>query len=68
MMARRFHLQGYEYECPHTMEVFSLLMTSQTNLFPPGVWPKLTDLSLLNFDWNSIHLSEFSQVSFIYNI
>ena len=62
MMTRRFHLQGYEYKGPHTGQVFQLLMSGQANIFPPLVWQKLTDLSLLHFDWTSIHLPDLSQV------
>ena len=63
MMTRRFHLQGYEYQCDHTAELFSLLMSGQHNIFPPSAWPRLTDLSLLNFDWTSVPLSELSRDS-----
>ena len=64
MMTKRFHLQGYEYSGPHTGEVFQHLMSSQANMFPPLVWHKLSDLSLLHFDWTSIHLADLSQVRF----
>ena len=61
-MTKRFHLQGYEYQCSFTSEIFTQLMSATSNIFPPTVWPKLTDLSLLNFDWNSVQLADFSLV------
>ena len=64
MMTKRFHLQGYEYKGPYTGQVFQHLMSSQANIFPPLVWQKLTDLSLLHFDWISIHLPDLSEVRF----
>ena len=68
MMTKRFHLQGFEYEGPYTGQVFQQLMSCQDNIFPPLVWHKLTDLSLLHFDWTSIHLPDLSEVRFTPNI
>ena len=64
LLAKKFHFQGYEYQSCYTGMVLDQLLSPSTpghHIFPPGAWARLTDLSLVNYDWLWNSIAELSQ-------
>ena len=54
LLAKKFHFQGYEYQSCYTSKVLEHLISpnpQSPHMFTPQSWTKLTDLSLVNYDW-----------------